>query len=82
MLELELTRLSTVEIDPTVFEVPANFSLVERIRQEPVPPLVIRLKQAYEGLKHRNTYRGVTPPASLIERLDELGVSRTASQEW
>jgi hypothetical protein len=33
--------------------VPTNFSLVERIREEPVPPLVIRLKQAYEHLKRR-----------------------------
>jgi hypothetical protein len=53
VLELEVTHLSTVAIDPALFEVPANFSLVERIRQEPIPPLVIRLKQAYERLKHR-----------------------------
>lgn len=53
VLELEVTHLSTVAIDPALFEVPANFSLVEQIRQEPVPPLVIRLKQAYERLKHR-----------------------------
>jgi hypothetical protein len=53
VIELEVTHLSTVAIDPALFDVPANFSLVERIRQEPVPPLVIRLKQAYERLKHR-----------------------------
>jgi len=47
VLELEVTHLSTAAIDPALFEVPVNFSLVERIRQEPVPPLVIRLKQAY-----------------------------------
>ena len=53
VLELEVTHLSTVAIDPVLFEVPANFSLVERIRQESVPPLAIRLRQAYERLKHR-----------------------------
>ena len=52
VLELEVTHLSTVAMDPTLFEVPAHFSRVERIRQEPVPPLVIRFKQAYERLKH------------------------------
>jgi hypothetical protein len=52
VLELEVTHLSTVAIDPALFEVPANFSFVERIRQEPVPPLVIRVKQAYQRLKH------------------------------
>ena len=52
VVELEVTHLSTVAIDPALFEVPAHFSLVEQIRQEPVPPLVIRLKQAYERIKH------------------------------
>jgi hypothetical protein len=52
VLELEVTHLSTVAMDPALFEVPAHFSLVERIRQEPVPPLVIRFKQAYERLTH------------------------------
>jgi hypothetical protein len=51
VLELEVTHLSTVAMDPALFEVPAHFSLVEQIRQEPVPPLVIRFKQAYERLK-------------------------------
>jgi len=51
--ELEVTHLSTVAIDPALFEVPANFSLVEWIRQDPVPPLAIRMKQAYDRLKHR-----------------------------
>jgi len=53
VLELEVTHLTTVAIDPALFEVPANFSLVEQIRQEPVPPLVIRLKQTYDRLKRR-----------------------------
>jgi hypothetical protein len=48
-----VTHLSTVAIDPALFEVPAQFSLVEQIRQEPVPPLVIRLKQTYQRLKQR-----------------------------
>jgi len=52
-LELEVTQLSTAAIDPALFDVPANFSLVEQIRQEPVPPLVIRMKQAYERLTRR-----------------------------
>jgi hypothetical protein len=52
VLELEVIHLSTVAMDPALFEVPAHFSLVERIRQDPVPPLVIRFKQAYERLKH------------------------------
>jgi hypothetical protein len=56
--ELEVTHLSTIAIDPVIFEVPTNFSLVERIRQEPVPPLVIRLKQAYERLKRRTRVVG------------------------
>jgi hypothetical protein len=53
VLELEVTHLTTVAIDPALFEVPTNFSLVEQIRQEPVPPLVIRLKQTYDRLKRR-----------------------------
>lgn len=51
VLEFEVTQLSTAAIDPALFDVPGNFSLVESIRQEPAPPLVIRLKQAYERLK-------------------------------
>jgi hypothetical protein len=51
--ELEVTDLSTVAIDPAVFVVPANFSLATWIRQEPVPPLVIRVKQAYDRFKRR-----------------------------
>jgi len=53
VLELEVTYLSTASIDPAIFEVPDNFSLTEWIRQDPVPPLVIRLKHAYDRLKHR-----------------------------
>jgi len=51
--ELEVTELSTVALDPSIFKVPADFSRVEQIRQEPVPPVVIRLKQACERLKRR-----------------------------
>jgi hypothetical protein len=53
--ETEVTELSTAAIDPALFEIPSGFRLVERIRQEPVPPLVIRLKQAYERLVHRRS---------------------------
>jgi len=53
VLELEVTHLSTVAIEPVLFDVPADFSLVECIRQEPAPPLVIRLEQAYERIKRR-----------------------------
>jgi hypothetical protein len=53
VVELEVTHMSTVAIDPALFEVPDDFALVEQIRQEPVPPFVIRLKEAYERLKHR-----------------------------
>jgi hypothetical protein len=45
---MEITRLSTEEIDPALFEVPKGFQLVEQIRQEPKPPLAIRLKQLYD----------------------------------
>ena len=54
VLEREVTHVSTVAIDPVLFEVPANFSLAAWIRQEPVPPVVVRLKQAYDRLKHRS----------------------------
>ena len=53
--ETEVTELSTAAIDPALFEIPSGFRLVERIRQEPVPPLVIRLKQAYDRLVHRRS---------------------------
>jgi hypothetical protein len=45
---MEITRLSTEEIDPALFEVPKGFQLVEQIRQEPKSPLAIRLKQLYD----------------------------------
>jgi hypothetical protein len=48
--ETEVTELSAAAIDPALFEIPSGFRSVERIRQEPVPPLVIRLTQAYERL--------------------------------
>jgi hypothetical protein len=53
--ETEVTELSTAAIDPALFEIPSGFKLVERIRQEPVPPLVIRLKQVYERLTRRRS---------------------------
>lgn len=60
--ELEVTDLSTVAIDPSFFDVPATFLLVEQIRQEPVPPLVVRVYQTYERLKRlarrRRTFTG------------------------
>ena len=51
--ETEVTELSIAPIDPALFEIPLGFRLVERIRQEPVPPLVIRLKRVYERLSRR-----------------------------
>lgn len=53
VLEIEVTHLSTADIDPATFEVPAEFRLVESIRQDPVPPLVVRLKQVYDRIVHR-----------------------------
>jgi hypothetical protein len=53
VVELEVTELSTAALDPALFDVPAGFSHVEQIRQEPVPPLVIRLKQACERFTRR-----------------------------
>jgi hypothetical protein len=54
MWDREVTELSTAAIDPAPFEIPSGFTLVERIRQDPVPPLVIRLKQVYERLVRRH----------------------------
>jgi hypothetical protein len=51
--ETEVTELSTGTIDPALFEIPSGFRLVEWIRQDPVPPLIIRLKQVYERLVRR-----------------------------
>ena len=42
----------------------SGFRLVERIRQEPVPPLVIRLQQAYERLVHRRPRARLPSPES------------------
>ena len=53
--EREVTELSTAPIDPTLFEIPSGFRLVERIRQDQVPPLVIRLKRVYERLARRRS---------------------------
>jgi hypothetical protein len=53
VVELEVTELSTAPLHPALFAVPADFSCVEHIRQEPIPPLVIRLAQTYERLKRR-----------------------------
>lgn len=49
--ELEVTHLSTIAIDPSLFDVPENFVLVEQIRQEPVPPLAVRVLQVYYRLR-------------------------------
>jgi hypothetical protein len=54
--EREVTELSTAPIDPTLFEIPSGFRLVERIRQDQVPPLVIRLKRVYERLARRRSW--------------------------
>ena len=62
--EMEVIELSTAAIDPALFEIPSGFRLVERVRQEPVPPLVIRLKQAYERLVHRRSRSSAPPPES------------------
>jgi len=51
LVETEVVALSTAALDPSLFDVPAGFSRVEQIRQEPVPPLVIRLRQTYDRLK-------------------------------
>jgi hypothetical protein len=51
--ETEVTELSISTIDPALFEIPSGFRLVERIRQEPVAPLVIRLKRVYDRIVHR-----------------------------
>ena len=51
--ETEVTELSTTAIDPVLFEIPSGFKRVERIRQEPIPPLVIRFKRVYERLARR-----------------------------
>jgi hypothetical protein len=53
--ETQVTELSTAVIDPALFEIPSGFRLVERIRQEPIPPLLIRLKRAYERFVRRRS---------------------------
>ena len=52
--ESEVTELSTASIDPALFEIPSGFRVVQRIRQDPVPPLVIRLKRVYDRLSRRH----------------------------
>ncbi len=51
--ETTVTELSTAAIAPQLFEIPSGFKRVERIRQEAVPPLVIRLKRGYDRLVRR-----------------------------
>jgi hypothetical protein len=51
--EVDVTELSTVPLHPSLFEVSAGFTRVEMIRQEPVPPFVVRLRQAYDRLARR-----------------------------
>jgi hypothetical protein len=46
--EMKVIELSTAPIDPALFEIPSGFTLVQRIRHEPVPPLLIRWKQRYD----------------------------------
>jgi hypothetical protein len=58
--ETKVTELSTAAIDPALFEIPSGFRLVERIRQDPLPPLVIRLIQVYERLARRR-WRSLMP---------------------
>ncbi len=53
MWQTEVTDLSTAELDAALFEVPTEFRLVERIRQDPIPPLSIRCKRAYEHAMRR-----------------------------
>ena len=55
-IEIEVTELSTDTLDPSLFDVPAGFRQVETIRQEPAPPLVVRLKQTYDRLKRRRSF--------------------------
>jgi hypothetical protein len=49
--EMEITHLSTEPINPMMFEIPPEFMLVERIRQDPLPPLLIRLKNLYDRVR-------------------------------
>jgi len=53
IMEMEVTELSAVPLDPLLFEVPAGFRRVEMIRQDPRTPLSVRLFQIYERLKRR-----------------------------
>jgi len=53
IMEMDVTELSPAALDPSLFEVPAGFRRVEMIRQEPAPPLAVRLKQVYDRVKHR-----------------------------
>jgi hypothetical protein len=48
--EVAVTELSAAALDPSLFDVPAGFRCVEMIRQEPAPPFVVRLRQAYDRL--------------------------------
>jgi hypothetical protein len=51
--QTEVTDVSTAEIDSALFEVPADFRLVERVRQDPIPPLSVRSKHVYEHVVRR-----------------------------
>lgn len=51
--EMEVVDLSTGPIDPALFELPSGFRKVEQIRQEPVPPPVIRLDRWYRAVRRR-----------------------------
>jgi hypothetical protein len=54
--ETEVTHLSAADLEPVLFEVPADFKLVEQIRQEPAPPLSIRLKRTYDRFARRRRH--------------------------
>jgi hypothetical protein len=45
--EIEVTELSTIEIEAALFEIPRGFTRVEHIREEAVPPLLVRWNRWY-----------------------------------
>jgi hypothetical protein len=59
--DVEVTALSTAPLDPALFDVPADFMRVKRVRQEPLPPLIIRWRRAYQRVV-RSRARGQQPP--------------------
>ena len=53
VLETAVTDLSMAAIEPGTFEIPPGFQLVEAIRQEPKPPLMVRWKRTYDRVARR-----------------------------